>query len=138
MDLLVDYQKAVSIRVGNFLLSKGFDLASSTGVYQNKLGQSQSLGILRKDPERKTKTRLFSFLKKRDPRRIFHGIIWFKNNNLGASEDNWIFEFYGRRHVALMQQLADEMASTFEVKVTLRLVKESPETEAYDTDFYWY
>ena len=124
----VDYQESLSIKVGRFLLSKGFDLASSTGFAEHTLSQSDSLGILRKDPDAKPRKYLFGLIK-REPRRAFLGTVWFSNSACGASEQNWVFEAYGRKHVELVRQLAEEMASTFNTKIALRLVREQPDVE---------
>jgi hypothetical protein len=129
----VDYQESLSIKVGRFLLSKGYDPASCTGVATNSLVETSSLGILRKDPEAKPRKYLFGLITQ-NPRREFLGTIWFYNSARGASEVKWVFEVYGRKHVGLVKQLADEIASTFNVKIDLRLVREQPEVETYWTD----
>ncbi len=130
----VSYQESISIKVGRFLLSKGFDLASSTGLASNSLVETCSLGILRKDPEAKPRNYLFGLIK-RAPRRMFLGTVWFSNSPRGASEQNWVFEAYGREHVELVRQLAEEMASTFNIKIALRLVREQPDVETYLFDY---
>lgn len=125
---LVEYQELLSIKVGRFLLLKGFDLASRIGVALNVLVETCSLGILYKDPEAKPRTYLFGLIKI-EPRRMFLGTVWFNDNNRGATEQNWVFDAYGREYVELVRQLAEEMASTFNVKVTIRLVREQPDVE---------
>ena len=130
----VDYQESLSIKVGRFLLSKGFDLASCTGLAEHTLSQSDSLGILRKDPDAKPRKYLFGLIK-REPRRGFLGTVWFSNSARGASEQNWVFEVYGRKHVELVRQLAEEMASTFNAKIALRLVRDQPDVEIYMSDY---
>ncbi|HET8575084.1 MAG TPA: hypothetical protein VFM02_02835 [Candidatus Paceibacterota bacterium] len=131
---LVDYQESLSIMVGGFLVSKGFDLSNSTGMAARSLVQSDSLGILYKNSETKPKTYLFGLIK-REPRRIFLGTIWFNNSPRNATEQNWVFETYGRKYVELTGQLAEEIASTFNVKITLRLVREQPDVETYFSDY---
>ena len=131
---VVDYQESLSIKVGRFLLSKGFDLANTTGMAARSLIENDSLGILRKDPEAKPRTYLFGLIKQ-EPRRMFLGIVWFRNSPHGATEQNWVFDAYGRKHVELVRQLAEEMASTFNVKITLRLVSEQPCVEKYFSDY---
>ena len=130
----VDYQESLSIKVGKFLLSKGFDLASCTGLASNSLVETCSLGILRKDPEAKPRKYLFGLIT-REPRRGFLGTVWFSNSARGASEQNWVFEAYGRKHVELVRQLAEEMASTFNAKIALRLVRDQPDVETYMSDY---
>ncbi|PIR86507.1 hypothetical protein COU13_00515 [Candidatus Kaiserbacteria bacterium CG10_big_fil_rev_8_21_14_0_10_43_70] len=130
----VDYQESLSIKVGRFLLSKGYDLASCTGLASNSLVETDSLGILRKDPEARPREYLFGLIT-RDPRRMFLGTVWLSNGSLGATEQNWVFEAYGRKHVELARQLAEEMASTFNVKIALRLVRDQPDVETYLSDY---
>jgi hypothetical protein len=129
----VDYQESIAIKVGRFLLSKGLDIADNTGMARS-LVQASELGILRKDPEAKPRKYLFGLIK-REPRRGFLGTIWFSNSARGASEQNWVFEAYGRKHVELVRQLAEEMASTFNVKIALRLVREQPDVETFLSDY---
>jgi len=131
----VDYQESISIKVGRFLLSKGFDLADSTGMAICSLVQSSELGILRHDPEAKPRKYLFGLIK-REPRRMFLGTVWFSNSaRVCASEKNWVFEAYGRKHIDMVRQLAEEMASTFNAKISLRLVREQPDVETYLSDY---
>src|SRR3989338_4457674 len=130
----VDYQESLSIKVGRFLLSKGFDLASCTGLAEHTLSKSDPIGILRKAPDAKPRKCLFGLIK-REPRRGFLGTVWFSNSARGASEQNWVFEVYGRKHVELVRQLAEEMASTFNAKIALRLVRDQPDVETYLSDY---
>ena len=123
----VEFVEAISIRVGRHLLSKGFDIADSNGM-PARLVQTDSVGILRNDPDAKPRSYLFGLIKQ-EPRRGFLGIVWFSNSACGASEQNWVFEAYGRKHIDLVRQLAEEMASIFNTKITLRLVREEPEVE---------
>jgi len=130
----VDYRESLSIQVGRFLLSKGFDLASSNGLAEHTLVQSGSLGILLRDPEAKPRKYLFGLIT-REPRRMFLGTVWFSNSPRGASEQNWVFEVYGRKHVELVRQLAEEMALVFNVKIVLHLVREQPDVETFLSDY---
>ncbi len=130
----VDYQESLSIKVGKFLLLKGFDLASCTGLALDSLVETCSLGILREDPEARPRTYFFGLIR-RDPRRVFLGTVWFSNSMRGATEQNWVFDAYGRKHVNLVRQLAEEMASAFNVKIALRLVHEQPDVETYLSDY---
>ncbi len=133
---LVDYQESPSIKVGRFLLSKGFDLASCTGVASNSLVETYALGILRKNPDAKPRSYRFGLIK-REPRWGFLGTVWFSNSARGASEQNWVFEAYGRKHVELVRQLAEEMALIFNAKIALRLVSDQPYVETYLSDDDW-
>lgn len=130
----VDYQESLSIKIGRFLLSKGFDLASCTGLALNSLVETYALGILRKDPEAKSRKYLFGLITQ-EPRRAFIGVVWFNNSVRGANEQNWFFEVYGRKYIELVRQLAEEIASTFNVTITIRLVREQPDVETYLSDY---
>lgn len=123
----VDYQDSVSVEVGRFLLCKGFDLANDDGVATPQLVETDSLGILRRDA--KPRKYLFGLIT-RESRRTFLGTVWFSNSRRGTNK-HWVFEAYGRKHVELVKQLAGEMASTFGVNITLRLVCEQPDVETY-------
>jgi hypothetical protein len=120
----VDYQEPFSIRVGNFLISRGFDLANCAGFEISELSRDHSLGILSRDLTAKPR-KLFGFYITK-PRRIFLGTIWFDHDSRGADEQNWVFEVHGREHVELLKQLAEDLASTFNVKIALRLQNEQP------------
>ena len=127
---LVDYQESPSIKAGRFLLSRGFDPASRTGLAEESLVESRSLGILRKNPEAKPRKYLFGLITGK-PRRWFLGKIWFNEDKLGATEQNWVIEVYGREHIEMIQKLADDMASTFNIKIAIRLVRDLPHAETY-------
>lgn len=132
---LVDYQESLSIKVGQFLLWKEFAVADNIGMASHSLIQSNELGILYKDPEAKPQTYIFGLIK-REPRRMFLGIIWFNNSARGAHEQNWIFEVYGRKYIKIVKQLAEEMAFIFNTKITIRLVREQLHVEIYPSDGY--
>ncbi len=130
----VDFQEALSIKVGRFLLSKGLDLASSTGIELDSLDESDSLGILHKNPDSKPIKYLFGLFR-REPRREFLGTIWFSNSARGATEEDWVLDMYGREHVDIVMKLAEEMASLFNVKIAIHLVSEQPDFETFLTDY---
>lgn len=135
---LVDYKESLSIKVGKFLLSKGFNLASCTGMAEHILADTDSLGILYKDSETRPRKSLFDFILRSGPesrRRMFIGTVWFISSVRGANEQNWVFEAYGRKYVDSVRQLAEEMASTFNVKITVHLVREQPDFETYLSDY---
>lgn len=116
-------QESLSIRVGRFLLSEGLHPASWLGQAR-PLARSDSLGILRKDESRK----LLGLIKRR---RVFLGVVWFRENRLGATEENWVFEVYGRTYIEFATRLTEKMSSLFNVKIALRLVREQSEVEAF-------
>lgn len=126
----VDYQEALSIKVGKWLSEKGFAPASCTGIALYSLSETNSLGILWKDPDAKPREYLFGLIK-REPKRRFLGTIWFDNSTRGANKKYWVLEAYGQEHIELVRQLAEKMTSIFNVKISLRLVREQPDVETY-------
>ncbi|OGG61113.1 hypothetical protein A3C87_03105 [Candidatus Kaiserbacteria bacterium RIFCSPHIGHO2_02_FULL_49_34] len=126
---LVDYAEHVSIKAGEFLLAKGFDLATSSGIAGAPLKVTDSLGILQKIPGAVPKEYFFGLITVQ-PRRKFLGTIWFKDSLRNATEGDWIFELHGRENLAQVQELAGGMASTFNVKIRLHLTCEHSRTEA--------
>jgi len=123
---VVDCQESLAAKVGRFLLSKGFALASCIGRAKTleELTWDDSLGILCKDPEVKLRKRLFGLITAQELRRTLLGVVWF-GREFGASEQDWILVVYSRQHLELLRQLAEEMALAFNVKITLRLEAQS-------------
>lgn len=154
MNNAVDFKETLSIKVGKFLISKGFSLASSTGVASHGCDvrgifiDTEAVGILYEDPAKVYK--LFGFIPvsrwillsmmaigyiPSSSRRIFIGTIWFSNIFRGADKKNWFFETYGREYAGLTKRLAEEMTETFNVRINICLVHEQPDYEAYLDDF---
>ncbi len=124
----VIYEEPLNHKIGRFLVSKGFILASSKGVRLDAPDIS-SQGILCKDTEAWSFWHLF-----RPKRRIFIGVIWFTEYSqapYGASESNWIFEVFGRKYAEQAKQLAEEIASKFDVSIEVRLEEEYPKVEVF-------
>lgn len=136
---LVDYEEPLSFTVGRFLLRRGFNLASKFPVAQGALFEDDSIGVLYKDPKARPRTYLFGLVK-RAPSRMFLGTIYFREKRYGSSissikgrdatKQNWVFEIHGSEYVELLMQLTEEMASNFNIKITLRLVSDWPILEA--------
>jgi len=132
----IDYQEALSTEVGKFLLSEGFSLATCTGMaeYLSKLRSVDSIGILLNDPHSmKPRKRLIGLIKQK-PRREFLGTIWLKNSSRGADKQNWVFDLNGQENVRLSKKLAKIMSSTFNTKITIRLVNKNPKFEIFLSD----
>jgi len=125
----VDYQECPSIKVGRLLLIDGFGVADHTGEPLRELNKRASLGILYNDPDGKPRKYLFGLITRKPPR-LFLGVIWFNSGELGANEQRWVIEAYGRKYVELLKELAQEMISTFNVVILIRLVHEEPDIEA--------
>lgn len=125
----VDYQEAISVKVGKYLLERGYDLASDEGLALPLVGEANALGILQRNQDAKPKKYMFGLITRREPRRVFLGVIWFRDSTRGATNEHWVLETYGRGYVELVRQLAEEMTSTFNVKITICLVQEQPKVE---------
>ncbi len=136
----VTYEEPLSIRVGRFLLSKGYDLSNNIG-YVNpivpKLIESSTLHILASDPEARPKRYLFGLIPRKVPR-LFLGTIYFRDcrlPNFYATEQNWVFKMYGRRNVGRVEQLAEELSSTFGVKINITLYDQQSRFEEGPASF---
>lgn len=124
-----DYQESLSIKVGEFLLSKGFDFVETPVASDVLMRKTRSLDILHKDPEAKPRKYLFGLFTL-EPQRELIGTVWF-GNKAGTNMYYWVFEVYDRKHVDLAKQLAGEMASHFNTKITLLFVRGQPSLEVY-------
>lgn len=130
----VSYKEALSIRVGNWIRQKGFELSSRDGTILDSLTEIPQFGILQNDPDTKLRRGLFGLIR-RKPRRRFLGVIWFSNSERCADEKNWVFDVYGREYVQVAIQLTKEMALIFNVNILVHLVREQPDTETYMSDY---
>lgn len=127
-------QKLLSFKVARFILSKGFDLASCKGVALEELIDTSQFGILvPTDPAWKPREMLFGLIM-REHRRAFLGTICFSKSVRGASKKYWVFKMHGRDEGELVKQLTEEMSSTFNVKIALRVVRGKPNFERYLSD----
>lgn len=126
----IDYRDTLKFQVGNWLLQKGFCLASYSGDAKSLLEISEEgvlfLGILWKNPADKPTERLFGVIK-RDPRRRLIGRLWLSEK----TDVKWIIRVCGREHVELVKQLAEDMALAFNVKFSVFLESERPVFELY-------
>ena len=138
----INHDESLSVRIGEFLYSKGFCPASLDGIALNSkdLLDRCVFGVLCNDPNetKLVKRRWFSLATQK--RRIFLGKIWFDNRSYGASEKNWVFETYFRvfekKYIELAKELANDMSAFFEVKVDLHLVSRQLGFESYMADHY--
>lgn len=93
------------------------------------MGDADSLGVMYKDPEVKPRKLLFGLFTQ-EPFLEFLGTIWFSNSLRQANEEQWVFEVHGRKYVEPAMQLAEDIASTFNVKISLQLVSEQHRVKA--------
>lgn len=122
-DEMVD---SISIQVGRWLKYKGYSLASCSGVAKYVLTKSDSLGLLKENPNAKTKKHLFGLFTETN-RKMFVGTIWFNNYYRNANKDNWVFEIFGIEHFKPLLELSKELALTFDVKINVE-VEVKPQT----------
>jgi len=126
----VDYQEALSIKVGNWLIQKGFGLAENTGFGLSELVESSSLGITWQDPNAKP-IKLNIFFAKARIYPTFLGVVWFEGKVRNADEQNWVLEAHGRDQVDRITKLANELAADFKVRITIRLISEESKLVNY-------
>ena len=132
---LIPYTPAASIQVAQWLLERDFGIAAGVGIAVEGLTVRDEIGVLsgRKAPGRKTSWDFFGPPRRRE----FIGVVWFNNSHRGATSRRWVFEVYGRKHLAAIRDMATEMSRAFDVAVTTRLVDEMTRLEAYFSDFRW-
>jgi hypothetical protein len=131
---LVAGEETLPILVGKVILARGFSLASDSGIALYQPNCENFLGILYDDPGAK-RTNRFCISGRRPRRRAFLGTIWFNSGVRGATKESWVLEAYGRKYAATVKNLADGLASTFRVRITLRLVCEHPVMETFMSDY---
>lgn len=120
----VVYKEHISILMGKKLISKGFCLASCTGVAHKSVSSTSEFGILYRDPETKSS------------RRSLIGILWFRDLVRGATNSNWVFDVHGRKYVELAKRLAIDAVLAFNINnVEIRLIREELEFETYLSDW---
>jgi len=119
----VDYQEPIGDRIQTYLLSRGYMTANVDGVACG-IRNARYIGILHRNPHAQPLRYLFGLIKVWPPDE-FIGVLFFKEDKeCGATEQRWVFEAYGRKHHDLVTRLAEDMASTFDVKILIRLVRE--------------
>jgi len=124
----------LSIQVGQWLRSRGYHLADHIGLELQSLEKTNSLGLLRENPDVKPRSWLMSLIRGRS-RKIFFGVVWFEDVQRKADEQNWVLEVYGQENAYLARQLAHDMTLTFSVKVVFRIISEDTKTEVFGSDF---
>ncbi|MDD5625939.1 MAG: hypothetical protein PHG83_02120 [Patescibacteria group bacterium] len=120
----VDFKEDVSVKVSEWLLQKGYELATCTGQAISKLDKNDNkgFGILFKNPNPSKR-----FLGLGKERKLYLGDIWFRLH--GADEKNWVFEIYGSKNVECAKQLATEMTSIFDVNISVNLEQDESKFE---------
>ena len=132
----VSYQEALSLRVGEFLRHEGFAPATTNGTEVKDLYDCDELGVLDTDQALEPTEHLFGLIK-RPQRRKFMGVIWFRNGARDADRKKWVIEVFGREHVETMKQMAEDLASVFNVKISMRLVVDEAKEESFDSDYLY-
>ncbi|OGM10872.1 hypothetical protein A2W13_00240 [Candidatus Woesebacteria bacterium RBG_16_36_11] len=133
----VDFRESVSIKVGRYLISKGFIPASPWGeklIIEERLS---TLGVLYNDPDAKERRYFFGLIKK-EPRLGLLGAITFdiiaRTNE--KDEPFWKFEIYGSKCVDMAKNLAEDLSSVFNVNIRLYLMSEEPREEMFSNEDY--
>jgi len=125
----VEYIEPISLQLSKLLRSKGFDLADEEGVFCQNLKETDSFGILYNYKE--PKKYLFGLITT-NPKRMWIGNIYFKNQNRGAEPNTqWVFEVYGRNNIEYATRLANNWVSLFDIKIVVHLKSEHSKFENF-------
>jgi hypothetical protein len=126
---------APAVRVGRFLVSRGFQLATCGGSALEPFSypHQSSIGILCHDSEIQPKTYLWGLFKEK-PRRAWIGVIWFESVFRGAHEGQWVVDVYGSKYLERLTQLSQEMTSMFHTAITVDLISNELKTEFFGSD----
>lgn len=128
MSARVEFSEAQSIIVGRILRQNGYYIADSRRVAETILGESDSIGII--DHHEKVTWRGLLGLLKRN-RRFYLGTLFFDTD----SEDEWLFEAYGREQLDRIKKIIEQISASCDVKILIRLVQEESAVENFDSDF---
>jgi len=120
MNKKIKHNEAPSIKVAKFLILMGFYPATYNGIELEFTINSRQLGVLCNDPSLKSKKKhwLFSIFTAQK-KRIFLGLVFFKDKSRGADINNWVFEVYEKEHIELAKQLTEEMSLFFDKKINV-------------------
>jgi hypothetical protein len=130
-----DYRESLSYRVESSILEYGFGITDFDKIDRPaQPGEHVYCGILYKDPSisdevRTTKGWFGSETKETIPARRWH--LGF----LKVKDGIWIFVLLGREYRTVIEDLLNKLAVEYEANITLRLVKEAPETESFYVPF---
>ena len=130
----VVYQEADAIRVGNFLISKGFVPArknNGVAISPGSFFDVNVLSILHKDYKKTSGFSLFGSSR----RRPLIADIYFRGVECSAKAGSWVIHSYGRDYVEMIKKLAEEMSVTFQTKISIRLDSETPGEEGFRSEF---
>lgn len=130
---MIDFQEAISIKVGKWFIQKGFVIANCIGLMQyGGLKESTEVGLLYKSSAVQSEKYLFGLIERR-PRLEFFGVVWLEASH-GPRKDSWLFNFHGCKNTDWAKRLAEELASEFGINITLKLISEQPAYEIYLSD----
>ena len=118
-----NYQESISLEVGKFLHSSGYEFASDASM---KFHRIYSFDVYSVNCDVKPRKYLFGLITLKPRLRFFLGTIWIRNDMR-----NWIFEIYNNKHASLTKQLTEKMALNFNIKITIRLMRGPLSFKAY-------
>jgi len=124
----------LALRVSNWLIRRDYVIAAPTGVTEIFHPEhSDAIGILVKQKIDTKWERILNTIM--GSRRIFIGVLYFRNEERGATVTHWVFDFYGQDHAGLALRLAQKLHEAFGVQVTTRLASEEVRFERFMLDF---
>lgn len=111
-----------NLDVAKFVISKGYAIADTIGKRQSSISPFDAgVGIL-KDRQLINSLPWYKKLLRGSPRAKFIATLWFSNESRGASEDNWILEVHGERHIKEMRnEFAAALSSEHDVNITIKV-----------------
>jgi hypothetical protein len=124
-----------SYEVAERLREEGYDIAGHMRV-RRKTPVPNMIGVL-KDRELVETNFLgfksfFGYKLTRKPRALHLGRIWFNDEDKGAIEnENWVFEANGTKEMFKLTKILEDIASSYNVKITSNLYSNIPKRERY-------
>lgn len=125
----IDYQEPYSSRVARLLTSHGFRVTDEKGVACAD-PPNNTIGVLIDYPEEASR-RIFGLLKRRRQPGVPLGEIAIHEDRVRKRLVGVTFRVYGRQHVVIARELANEIATTLDTDVSLTLESEEPRGEGH-------
>lgn len=130
---IIDFRDSLPYRLSKYLEDYGFKTAYTNGEAVKTYDADCAIGIVSKQSSEHWKQfiKLFPlrFLSKN--KRIFLGVIWFKDSSRNATRDNWVFEVYGRENLSIIEKLAINLEKNFDVQIVVHILSDELRFETF-------
>ncbi|MFH0949371.1 MAG: hypothetical protein V1802_02695 [Candidatus Aenigmatarchaeota archaeon] len=127
-DTRISYWESPAYVINRALQEKGYQIANCAGIKVDEPSHDH-IGIL--EPRAPVSRNFLGIKWHERQRALYLGTLWLTNPAIGASEEQWVLEVYGRDNVPKLTELVRELSEPFHVKVEVKLEKESPKLERY-------